>query len=442
MTQENTDTEEAAERHAVIESVRIGMFSESFHPIQNGVTTSIQTLVEGLRAQSHHVCVFAPANQHQRLTETNVMRFPSFVSVFNPDYPLTYPFLPRLTLEAHIDRLRLQLVHTHTPFILGLTGAKLALRREIPLVTTFHTLYTRYSHYVPLLPEGVSQVLIEHYLPWYYNRCAEIICPSSVAAKALLELGVTRPIEVIPTGIPIPEASRVNEKSRIAVREQMGLSLTAPMLLYAGRLAREKGLNWLLEVFVRVHHIIPEARLVLAGSGPLQEELQIKVASLKLQQAVLFLGVMPREAMDPLYAACDVFCFPSCSETQGLVIGEARAAGSPSVVADGGGAPETVQDGYDGFCIPPGDTPMFVDRIVELLQSPSLARQMRLNARRSAARFTPERMVQRILTVYHRARAQSPSGLDMEDQPFVTDRDLEAAGEKLYRDTLEENNAS
>src|SRR5689334_20557632 len=117
------------------DSLRIGMFSESFHPVQNGVTTSLLTLVAGLRALNHHVYVFAPAHQQQPENEANVLRFPSFVSVFNREYPLAYPFLPRLALASHFDNLKFDVVHTHTPFVLGLTGARLALQRGVPLVT-------------------------------------------------------------------------------------------------------------------------------------------------------------------------------------------------------------------------------------------------------------------------------------------------------------------
>src|SRR5271165_3451373 len=145
--------------HIDAEILRIGMFSESFHPVQNGVTTSVLTLVAGLRALNHHVCIFAPAHQELRETQVNVLRFPSFVSFLNREYPLAYPFLPRLALETHFDNLKLDVVHTHTPFVLGLTGANLALRRNIPLVTTFHTLYSQYTHYVPILPDTVTQAL-------------------------------------------------------------------------------------------------------------------------------------------------------------------------------------------------------------------------------------------------------------------------------------------
>ena len=383
---------------------RVGMFSESFHPVQNGVTTSVLSLVAGLRERGHHVCVFAPAHEHQPHTESNVLRFPSFVSAFNREYPLAYPFYPRLALATHFDRLRLDVVHTHTPFVLGLTGAKLALRRGVPLVTTFHTLYSQYTHYVPLLPDAVTQSLLERYLPWYYNRCAAIICPSEVAATTLRSLGVECSVQIIPTGIPLPPPDALTDEARACARQRLDIAPDAPLLLYAGRIAREKNLEWLLEAFGRVRAQLPLVRLALVGGGPFLEELQSKAA--EFGAGVLFLGPTPRRDLDALFAACDVFVFPSPSETQGLVIGEARAAGVPCVVVDAGGAAESVKDGEDGFRVPPDDAEAFAARIVLLLTDAPRMVEMRANARRNALRHTPERMIKRVLAVYEQAQSQ------------------------------------
>ena len=379
------------------------MFSESFHPVQNGVSTSVLTLIAGLRALGSHVCVFAPAHEHQPDSEPNVLRFPSFVSAFNREYPVAYPFLPRMALETHFDRLKLDVVHTHTPFVMGLTGGKLAIRRNVPLVSTFHTLYSQYTHYVPLLPDSMTQSLVEHYLPWYYNRCTEIICPSDIAAQTLRSYGVVRPVTVIPTGVPLPPREVLSKHARMKARERIGIGSNEPLLLYAGRIAREKNIDWLLEVYDRVQTQVPGTRLALAGAGSYLEE--AKTAAAHFGSGVLFLGPVPRRELDELFAACDVFCFPSASETQGLVIGEARAAGAPCVVVDAGGAPETVQNGEDGFRVSCGDTNGFTARIVQLLTDMNLQNTMRTNAQANALKYTPERMVQNVLNVYERARS-------------------------------------
>ena len=396
---------ELEDRHLL----RIGMFSESFDPVQNGVTTSVLTLIAGLRSHNHHVYIFAPAHQQQREMQTYVVRFPSFVSFLNPEYPLAYPFLPRIALDTHFSNLKLQVVHTHTPFVLGLTGANLALQRSIPLVTTFHTLYAQYSHYLPFLPDTVTQSIIETYLPWYYNRCDAIICPSEVAAGAMREMGVTRPIEVIPTGVPLPPPATVGGEVRLCTRRRLGISASTPLLLYAGRLSREKNLDLLIDSFVNIHDRLPTARLALAGGGPYADDLLQRATDLDIRDSVMFLGPQHRSEMDALYAAADVFCFPSASETQGLVIGEARAAGTPCVVVDAGGAPETVEDGRDGFRVSASDPRAFAGRILQILQDHNLATRMSARARENARNYTPERMVERVIAVYGRSRPPATS---------------------------------
>lgn len=384
--------------------MRIGVFSESFHPVQNGVTTSVLTLVNGLRGHGHRVRVFAPAHQEQREPELNVLRFPSFVTAFNRQYPVAVPFFPRLALATHFSGLRFDVVHTHTPFVLGLTGANLAISRRIPLVTTFHTLYSEYAHYVPLVPDMVTQNLIDHYLPWYYNRCTEVICPSEVAANALRALGVERPIVIIPTGVPLPRPEAIDANARAETRAALGFDARTPLLAYAGRLAPEKNIGWLLETFVTILARVPAARLLLIGGGPHQELLKAEALALGIADSVRFLGPTPRRQIDALYAVADVFCFPSPSETQGLVVGEARAAGAPCVVVDAGGAPETVVEDEDGYRTPVGDRDAFAARVVAILADPELRGRLHANALQNARRYTPENMVRQVIEVYERAR--------------------------------------
>ena len=402
-------------------ALRIGLFSESFRPVQNGVSTALMTLSSGLRERGHRVYVFAPEHQSQREPETGVMRFPSFVSSLNPEYPLAYPFLPRLTLAAHFRRLRMDIVHTHTPFVLGLTGANLAIRRQVPLVSTFHTLYSQYSHYAPMLPESVTLSLLEHYLPWYYNRVAEIICPSQIAAEHLRTLGVTQNITVIPTGIPLPAPEYTDETARQCARERIGIAPNVPLLLFAGRLAREKNVAHLLDVFARLHATAPASVLAIAGSGPYADELRRIAEELPCGGSVKFIGPVPRPQMDALYAAADVFCFPSPSETQGLVIGEARAAGTPCVAVRAGGAAETVCDGEDGLLVPPDDAGAFAAAIARILQNRDLQAKMRDAARRNACAYTPNRMIDRVLEVYEHARHAGPRLLPSVRAPQAQD---------------------
>lgn len=411
--------------------LRIGLFSESFRPVQNGVTTSLLTLIDGLRTRKHRVWIFAPEHELQTEPETNVRRFPSFVTAMNPNYPLAYPFLPRITMASQFNRLRFDVVHTHTPFVMGLTGANLALSRGVPLVTTFHTFYSQYSHYVPLVPDSMTQNFLDVYLPWYYNRCGAILCPSLVAADALRAMGVESAIEVVPTGISLPPAEYRTEEARVQTRAALNLPADTPLLLFAGRLSQEKNVSWLLANLRKVLQVVPTAKLALAGDGPYREELEQEVVHLQLQDSVLFLGPLPRTQLDPLLAAADVFCFPSPSETQGLVIGEARASGTPVVVIDAGGAPETITEGVDGFRVPEGDAELFTRRVVQLLSNSTLRERMRSNALQRARDFVPDRMIDQVVDVYDRVRQQHPPSHPSRGRLFSGDFDWENFGQSI-----------
>jgi len=388
------------------ESLRVGIFSESFAPVRNGVTISLNTLISGLRHEGHRVWVCAPAHEDQQSHETNVLRFPSFVTAYNREYPLAYPFYPRLALSTHFNRLRLDIVHTHTPFILGLTGARLAISLGTPLVSTYHTHYSEYTHYLPVVPEPMSQGLLDVYLPWYYNRCSSVICPSHTTKRTLESFGVETRIEVIPTGIPVPRGEDISQSARADIRAEYGWSYDTPILLYAGRIAEEKNIGWLLRITAQVKRTHPNIVLAIAGNGTYRSEIELLVAELGLERTVQFLGMIPREKMDSVFCAADLFCFPSETETQGLVIGEARAAGLPVVVVDSGGAPETVQEGVDGFRIAAGDTAGFVARVNTLLSSPTLMADMRVAARKRALQFAPDRMINSVLSVYEDVRTR------------------------------------
>ncbi len=389
-------------------SLRIGLFTESFSPVRNGVATSLSTLITGLRNTGHRVWVCAPAHEQQDSHETNVLRFPSFVTACNKEYPVAYPFYPRLALSTHFNRLKLDVVHTHTPFILGLTGARLAVTRGTPLISTYHTFYTQYTHYLPIVPESMSCGLLDVYLPWYYNRCSTVICPSNAAAASLTKMGVEAPIEVIPTGIPLPEPFSISQESRAKTRDFYGWKQNQKVLMYAGRLAEEKNVAWLFNVLARVMQKFPDTLLVLAGDGPDKDLLESAAREAGLSEAVRFLGFVPRNEIAPIFSATDVFCFPSISETQGLVVGEARAAGLPVVIVESGGAPEMVSDGEDGYRVPVNDLDLFVARIDLILSSSEHRAKLSAAALRRARLFTPEIMLEKTISVYGEARNRPP----------------------------------
>lgn len=379
--------------------MRIALLTESYAPVVNGVSTSVRTLAELLRAAGHDPIVVAP--RFPGYTDDGpipVFRVPSWTTRFNPSNPFAYPSVgPWARQLAPVEA---DLIHTNHPFGLGLAGAAAARRRGIPHVTTFHTLYHDYTHYFPVFPQAISQGFLSWYLSRFYRRADAVLVPSRAAGKRLTAIGVPEArLEVVPTGVA--PATPVSADDTRAVRRRHGIPDDAPLLLYVGRIAREKNLPLLFDAFARQG---PDAWLALVGGGPDAEALKEQAQSRGIGARTVFVGAVPRETLPPYYAAATLFAFPSATETQGIVLTEAQGYGLPCVAVDGGGAPEFVRNGVDAFVTPSALDP-FADAIKRLLTDPDLRATMGAAARTSPLALAPEGMAQKVLSVYAQARA-------------------------------------
>jgi 1,2-diacylglycerol 3-alpha-glucosyltransferase len=381
------------------DSLRVGIFTDGYPPVVNGVSTSVHTLVEQLEQAGHKVYVFAPNFPGYVERAPNVVRFPSFITPFDKRYPLPMPF--SVQLLATLRRLRLDVIHSQSPFVLGLIALELSRRNRIPLIATNHTLYLQYTHYVPFVPKPVISAMARKAIGWYYRSCEGVIAPSRMAAEQLIDrFEVTSTtVHVVPSGIPIPD--KISEQEKVIARTSLGISPESPMLLYSGRLAREKNLMMLLDSFeMGILERHPDAKMVLVGSGPDADDVRERVElSTSLRRSVILPGFINRDKLDPIYAAADLFVFTSKSETQGMVIGEALAVGTPCVVVDEGGAPETVENGVDGY-LTIDDPGVFAAAVNRILDDPGLKARMGEAGIANAAKRTPQRMASKIIKIY------------------------------------------
>jgi glycosyltransferase involved in cell wall biosynthesis len=276
-------------------------------------------------------------------------------------------------------------------------GRLAARRRDVPLVSTYHTLYNEYAHYFPLLPKAVTRRWLTAHVRAYYNRCDAVIVPSRAAGRVLEGLGVAPDLlHVVPTGVP--EAPAVMPRAIAQARATFDLPPDAPVLLFVGRLAREKSLPVLVDAFARLVHRHDERTqkeqrgggapvLLLAGSGPYASACRRLVEQAGIAANVRFAGFLSRTQLAPVYAAATLFVFPSATETQGVVLSEAQSHGLPCVVVNGGGAPEFVRNGVDALIVPPGDPNAFTQAIQALLDDEE--RRRALPGRRAKARSAP-----------------------------------------------------
>ncbi|MDR3692133.1 MAG: glycosyltransferase [Fimbriimonas sp.] len=372
--------------------LRIAIFSDSALPILNGVSISIDALVGELRNQGHSVHVFTARFPGYKDPDPNTYRFRAIETPISRGYPVSYPPFYRMLLKFR--RHDFDVVHTHTPFMLGMVGFRWAESHDIPVVSTYHTLYDRYAHYFKLLPHRYVRFRIAKHTNFYYNRMDHVITPSEASLKWLRRHSVTTPVTVIPTGIPAPQML-----PRTDARQSLNIPPDNRILLYVGRLAREKNLNVLLEMAAIAFSQDRSLRLWLVGDGPYRDECLSMARALGIGDRVRFVGFVPRAEVDRYYAAADLFVFSSITETQGLVVQEAMSYGLPAIAVTGGGASAAIIEGENGFTVK-NDPEDFALSTLKVLENDTLHASLSEQAIRSVRNSGVSGMCEQVVAVY------------------------------------------
>ncbi|MEN6372634.1 MAG: glycosyltransferase [Armatimonadota bacterium] len=371
--------------------MRIAIFTESYEPVVNGVSVAVATLRDGLKAHGHEVHVFAPRFRGYKDAEC-VYRFPSRVSRLAKGYPLPIPFAPKLRDE--FLALRPDIVHTQSPFLLGVTGLKWAKLAGVPIVSTNHTLYTEYTHYLPFLPQSMTKSMIVSVMQWYYERCSAVVVPSHPVEQVLRHYGIDTRIEVIQSGV-----SNIRSYDREESRRFFDVPPDAYLLLYVGRVAREKNLGLLLRSFKSIRSKYPKARLMIVGSGPYESACRVLAKTLRVDNSITFMGMLKRDDVWRAYCAADTFVFPSVTETQGLVLSEALTAGLPCVAVRASGTPDVIENEVDGF-LTDNSVSSFTGPVCRLISDQTLRAQLSKSAVKESARFTVDVMIDKFVKFY------------------------------------------
>lgn len=380
--------------------MRIAVFTDSYRPYTSGVVRSIETYRDELQARGHEVFIFAPRYDWRRrgeekIRDEHVFRFYSLPTPTKTGFSLAIPL--SIHLRQDLRQLGIDLVHVHSPFLLGRLGARAAKDLGLPLVFTFHTLYDHYVHYFPVarnLTKRVTQRLAVEFC----NRCDTVLVPTGVIGDYIKELGVLAPVRNLPTGIKIDEFAHGD---RVWLRKRFGIDEAEKVLLFVGRMGLEKNIGFLLRAFqktVASHADLP-LRLVLVGGGPETEHFQQQAASLGIASKTIFTGPLPLEKMTDCYAGADLFVFASVTETQGLVIGEAKAAGVPAVALRAYGVSEMICDGDDGY-LTPDDEEIFAAKVGCLMSDDDLYRRFSAAARSNAVRLSSRILAEELVHIY------------------------------------------
>ncbi len=309
--------------------MNIGIFTETYYPQINGVVTSIRTLEKELNNLGHKVYIFATTHP-DATPKPRVFRTPSMPFWSMPSHRVAFSFSPKVLKT--IKNLNLDIIHTQTEFPLGLLGKTAAKIFNIPMIHTYHTMYEDYVHYI-LKGHVVTPKMAKDFSRIFCNSAEAVIAPTQKVYDVLHQYGVTRDIEIIPTGIelaPFKQSSSTDEDVKL-LRETYNLNNT-PVVLYLGRLAKEKSIDVIIKGMNELLKKLPTAKLLIVGDGPIRSNLEKLVTELNIADSVIFAGQQAWKDVPKFYHLADVFVNASTTETQGLTYAEAMAAQLPVVV--------------------------------------------------------------------------------------------------------------
>ncbi|HET89352.1 MAG TPA: glycosyltransferase family 4 protein [Chloroflexi bacterium] len=393
--------------------MRILIFTNAYKPTVSGVVISIALFRRGLLTAGHDVHIVAPEYGEYQDEEPYIFRFPAIDLPERLDLSLVLPF--RLLMSPTVQGVKPDLIHSQHPFVMGGLASTFAQDLGVPLVFTFHTRYDQYAQqYIPLVPD-LAGLVTEEVVERYLERCAHVIAPTpSIREFILREYQPDVPVSVVPTPVDLEQYHDL-EPGRI--RADWGLE-EAEVLLYVGRLAREKNLQFLLRAFARVASERPQARLLLVGRGPHEHDLEQFAQQLGLGERVIFVGPVAHTEIPHYVAAADLFVFSSQADTQGLVLIEAMAAGTPVVAVQAPGPVDVLAEG--GGQLVAADAEEFASAVVALLADPARRQALQRDALRVVQQYTIAAATERLLGVYEEAVAAGPrpaKGLQLSLQP-------------------------
>jgi 1,2-diacylglycerol 3-alpha-glucosyltransferase len=361
----------------------------------SGVVRSISTFRQALDDMGHNVFIFAQKAAKYQDDEPFIFRYPAVEVPWANAYAFPVPFSS--SIDDTIPCLKLDVIHSHHPFLLGETAARKADSLGIPLVFTFHTRYDEYTHYVPF-SQGLTKQIADRWIGNYLEKCQHIITPSNSIKELLKENGVEGDITTIPTGIVLKP---FREADGDAVRKHRGWERDT-VLITVGRLAKEKSFDTLLEAAAIVMQDHPNVRLAIIGGGLEERSLKKLAQELGITNRVDFVGTVPYEEVPNYLKAADIFCFASTTETQGLVTMEAMAAGLPIVAVDATGTHDAVTNGKEGL-LTENDSAALGHAIKQVVDNKKLREQFVSGGAERLEWFDIEYQAKRMLEVYDQA---------------------------------------
>lgn len=364
--------------------MKIALFTETFLPKVDGIVTRLRHTVEHLQRQGHQVLLFSPEGG---LTEYKGAKIQGVPGIPLPLYPELKLALPRPAIGTALAEFQPDLIHVVNPAVLGLAGLYYGKTMNIPLVASYHTHLPQYLHHYGL---GALEGLLWELLKAGHNQASLNLCTSSAMVEELTKHGIER-VDLWQKGVDTemfqPHLASHSMRDRLSQGHP-----EAPLLLYVGRVSAEKEIEQIKPVL----GAIPGARLAIVGDGPNREALTAHFADTPTH----FVGYLQGLELASAYASADAFVFPSRTETLGLVLLEAMAAGCPVVAARSGGIPDIVTDGVNGYMFDPNDPNGAIAATQKLLSTETEREQMRARARAEAEGWSWSAATRQLVNYY------------------------------------------
>ncbi len=375
--------------------MRIGMMADAYKPYVSGITSYIDLNKRALEEQGHEVYVFTFGDTDYKDDESRVIRSPGVPIADTGFYlSLRYKTAAKKLLQT------MDVVHVHHPFLSGRIALSYCRRKQIPIVFTNHTRYDLYAQArLPFMPEEVSQSLLQAYMPDFCSAVDLVISPSEGMKKVLRQYGVESHIEVVPNGANL----KPFQTATPLPRADFGFADDDILLVYAGRIAPEKNLEFLLQAFAGVARAIPNVHLLIIGGGQKDhmEELKPLPGELHIADRVRFTGMVPYVQLPSYLAMCDVFVTASVTEVHPYTVIEAMAAGLPIMGIDSPGVGDSVTDGVSGL-LSMEDIASFTAKLTYLCLNKDLQKRLGAESQKASEQFSIERTTKIMLGHYSR----------------------------------------
>lgn len=373
--------------------MRIGMMVDSYKPYISGITNYVEINKQYLEKDGHEVFVFTFGDLDYKDDEPNIIRSPG-VPLADTGFYLSMRYAPAAKKLLQT----MDVVHVHHPFLSGRLALRYCRPLRIPIIFTNHTRYDLYAQaYLPLMPDEVSYGLLQAYMPPFCKAVDLVITPSAGMEKVLRELNVEGKIEIVPNGVDLKNFHTATPLPRA----QFGYKEEDILLVYAGRIAIEKNLPFLLESFSGIAKAAPNVHLILIGGGAPQydQEVRTLVKDMDLSRRVRLTGKIPYDQLPAYLAMCDIFVTSSITEVHPLSVIEAMGAGLPIMGIESVGVGDTVEDSKTGF-LATHDQPAFTAKLTRLILDPVLRAEMSRSARDASIAYDIERTTKMMLDHY------------------------------------------